>query len=848
MSAALLGRGPGPVVSPPPLSVAHIPNMSPVRRAVRSGTDVSVSQSQIEDLRRAHKQETERAVRSATEELSVYSAIVEERKRKLGESNESGVMALLAAQNDSKMSALALQHTQELDRVKRAADDAARELQLTIRTMQQQHETAASVIEARHKQDLHHVAAKTEDHLQQKMAMQHEAHAINMASLSEKHNRALQEMEMQWSRKVESLQLEHSAQLSRERTDSQRMLQQMEGNYDNEVRQLQKQEQRERAAELHLASEKVHNVEAKNLQLQMQVVDLNSKLDVAQAQMQASAEQAKQSREGMEHNLQSLMRTIEEERAARQDTDVRLQQALQDANARATSDTQKHRTEMDAAATLHAQQVASLQGELQKLADAEKDRVATATQQSRQLEKDVADFKERLQNQLSEQLHTINMQHAQEIKDLQTELLQAAREQNEQNVMAVDSAYIEKISKLERGKQEQLQSLEETYGERNRALETECQRLKQQVKAQKELAEMEQKTQHSLLVQKHEAALKELERDLTGKMQDLALETDGLLRKQEREAALTLEREKLAVATQCREFASQLEERDRQQHDKLQNEIDILRREKGEYELRLHHDLDNAQRQQDQQRGDFQKHLEAQGQAHVEQMRAVELENARLRSEVEERLNAASEKYNRQLCGMDSENRRIFEAAEARVQELADRHKQEVAAAGSDYKSALEESRREVENLKHQLEVSQSREAGLTSTTQRLEAEMSQMHDASDSRAVHDKEQQSKVDLLEEEKRKLIAEREEAIGALNDKMQNQLKAAEEERLTMMQQLDKEREHSQKLSQSASAADTTHLVRNLEHQLHDTQVAMCAKEAEQHHVGYNTSMFACAGVR
>ena len=449
MLASQLLRGPGPVVSPPPAPpvAAVVPVMaqvSPLRH--RSGTDLSMAQ--LEGLRQAHRTDTERAVRSATEELSAYSVLVEERKRRLGESNEHASLALLAAQHEAKVSSLALQHTQELDKVRRAADDAAREMQLAMRTMQQHHETAASTIEARHKQDIQHLVAKSEEHIQAQMAAQHEAHTITMATFSEKHEHSLRDLELRCEQKVESMRLNLGAAVGKERDEAQALIKRLEGSHDVDLRQLQERERQQRLAEIQSATDKVHAGEAKNLQLQMQVVDLNSKLDIAQAQLHSAVEQAKQSREGMEHNVRSLVKGIEDERAARQEAEERLHHTMDDAQARGAAETERHRVEMSTTVELHNQQVTLLQTELQKLSDSEHTRVVASNAQSRQLEKDVAEFKEKLQAQLQEQLEMINLQHAQEMKDLQSELLQSAREQNEQNVLAVDNAYIEKVCSL----------------------------------------------------------------------------------------------------------------------------------------------------------------------------------------------------------------------------------------------------------------------------------------------------------------------------------------------------------------------------------------------------------------
>ena len=128
--------------------------------------------------------------------------------------------------------------------------------------------------------------------------------------------------------------------------------------------------------------------------------------------------------------------------------------------------------------------------------------------------------------------------------------------------------------------------MESAYGDTNRILEHEVQTLRQELKAQRELSDMEQKTAVTMLKDKHSSAVRDSEREMQSKMQDLAMETDAMLRKQERDAALTLEREKLAVATQCREFAAQLQERDKQYQEKLQHEIEELKQQMAEASTR----------------------------------------------------------------------------------------------------------------------------------------------------------------------------------------------------------------------------------------------------------------------
>ena len=545
-----------------------------------AAAEATSAHAQLEDIRRAHRTDAERAVRSATEELSAYTMLAEERRRRAAGSGnaaasgaEGTTAALLAAQHEAKVSSLCLQHQAELERVQRLADDSARDLQLALRAAQQQHEAAAAAAEARRRQELQELAAQAEQQLAHKQELQHESGQAAVAHLADKHAQATQMLEMRWAGRLEKMQQDHALALERVQAEAQQERLQVEGTLDTDFRRLQAAERSERAAEAKASADRVHDAEAKSLQLQMRVVELTSRCDVLQAQMQASVDQAGQARDGMEHNVKAMIKTLEEERATRKAVETRLEAALEGAQRREVEAAEKYRHDAQAAAALHRQQMEVLQAQVARTEAAERDREAAAAQEARRVEGDVAAFKERLQAQLSEQLNAINVQHTQEKKQLQAELLAQAREQSEQNVLAVDSAYLTKISTLEKGAQEQILALEQRYQEKAASYEHELQVLRTELKAQQELSEMEQATQAKLLDDRHKNALRELEQGLKGQLQAAEEGAAARLRAHEREAALVLEREKLAVSTQCRDYAAQLQERDRAFIEKLQEEI-----------------------------------------------------------------------------------------------------------------------------------------------------------------------------------------------------------------------------------------------------------------------------------
>eukprot|EP01059_Diplonema_ambulator_P032966 TRINITY_DN6700_c0_g1_i1.p1 TRINITY_DN6700_c0_g1~~TRINITY_DN6700_c0_g1_i1.p1 ORF type:complete len:1165 (+),score=430.48 TRINITY_DN6700_c0_g1_i1:34-3528(+) len=751
------------LISPPNVN----PGMSPTRARVAPVTPPTVLP--FDDIHARYKLEAEQAVRSATEQMTSYNAMMENTNREM---SAGSALAHMQVQCDAKLSSLQLQQTAEIDRLRRIQEDAAREHELTVRHLQQQHESNMHLLETKHKQEMTTQAARFEEYLQANLAKQHEEYSEAVNKMAAKHRETLQELEQRWAAKEASNEAGHEQQLARLRRDAEAQLRQIEGSFTLEQQQHREKDMKERAEQNRMISEKMHMVETKSLELQMQVVDLTSKLDTAAAQLRATEAQHARVKERMEHNLKDLMNSVEEERKERKDVEVTMRNNVQEANHKLQAAVQKHNNEMHEQASAYQQQIARLQAELHKVVDNEREREAEVQRKSRQMERDMAQFQEKLHLRLQEQLHALNLKHTTEMQNMQMQMQMDAKAQNTDNVRAIDKAYTEKIKCLELDSQQQLK--EAMF---------EVQRLTQDLASQKELSALEEQTQKQMYSEKMMHMKEEYERELENKVQDLKSEYDMSLKKQDREFSLRLEQEKLAFAQQCREITADVQERDRELVLRLEEEIRKLTFQKAELEDRRVQEAQAAELTQEQIRADAHEAVMEISQSHIAQLKAAEGENAKLREEVELRLAAAAERYNEQLSGLDHEKRSIHDVVQGRIDEMHHRHREEMERLTQSTNAQLSQASNEVQRLKEHADQLAMQITAYESEILHLKMQLETKH--------------LEACRLADERDSVIKDRETAFSTLSDKMQQQLAAAENERVLALQRIEEEKHSDNK---------------------------------------------------
>ncbi|KAJ9454578.1 hypothetical protein DIPPA_29835 [Diplonema papillatum] len=676
-------------MSPPPVTgpVPHVREMNEIK-------DLYVAQA-------------EHAAKRARDELTAYSSMmVDERRRFV----DPATVTHATAQYEAQLSHQQLQHSSELQTLRKQVDEARMETAVTVDQLRQNHEAVTQLAIASHRDSMAKAQAEHEDNLQHALARQHEGHSMAIVDLSEKHRLALASIERHWMEKVEQLHSEHAALLNQIQASNDMRLKQLEGDHSLDMQFLQEKEIRDRAGQVSMVNEKLRAAEAATLHLQVQIADLTAKLEGTAAQLRATELQALQAKEGMESNLRGLMVAIDDERAGRQAAEARLQTALGDSQRRMAELTDAHRLEMQQTHDANARLVQALNDDLRRVQETETLRQMEAVKHSRQLELDVSRFEDRLQQQLADELHAINAKHAQQLAALQQDMAVHAAAQSEQTAEAASRVFAEKMRAAEAGSHQQLAAVEADCALKLRALEAEVVRLQHDLAAQKELATLDLQGCQQLLGEKHQRAMAEARGEFEARLQGLAADADAACRKRERDLLLHNETEKLAAVAQCRTHATEVQLRDRHCLEKLEadnkqlaaDNIALAERRTADEQAfatattdlmrqmeRLHTELELVKRHaSDEVRGELDR-LEADREALVRDRDSV--------------LGRMSESMKAQMHAADDERAVLVGRLEQQRQEAEHRIRGDVAALETDYHAKLQEAHARVVSLEAQL-------------------------------------------------------------------------------------------------------------------------------------------------
>ena len=584
----------------------------------------------------------------------------------------------------------------------------------------------SSMIADQQKESILNTAVRYEESLQLAITSQQVEHTRILASLTERNKRSLDELELQWGSKMDNMRDEHSRQIHMLQTSNDTNLKQIAGTHSIDLKQYQEREMRERNEQIKAGEIKLHAAESANLKLQLQVADLSSKLETSQLQLSAIQDQGKLTQDRMEQNLKILMQSIEEERRGRQDAENRQQTSLKETNER------------------------------------------------------VAELMEKQKIDLAEVADTERVKHQKELSDMQREVMSSISLQASQNVQQVTDAYSERVRQLE----QQLAAREADATSKFKTSEMENRRLTQE----KELQSLEFDQQQRTLQEKLEKSLRDTERSYNDQLTRFATESKVALDAADRQAALTLEGERLSLMKQRTELNNLLEdERSRWKIEKQSIENlrlgDIQAIEQKHEALRL--EADNARRNME---NSFQ-----------DQLKLAEEENNRMREEVELRLQNAAERHNQQLAQIEEGRRSSEMEAERKVRDAFDQCNLKMKEIESAYNSAgldlnqqMERSKLEGEN--HRLESDQakakSRTAEMEMTSLKIQLDKAEM-------ALSDARNQLKRLTLEKEA--YVRDKDHELKQVAEAVSQQLKAADADKATLKSQLEDLNDINQKIA-------------------------------------------------